>query len=86
MSDKFAGRTTGLSSPAENAAPVTPSNTADLPVACRALYIGGGGDLRITTVGGDTVTFRNAPEGLFPIRARRVHATETTAADLIAVW
>lgn len=86
MSDKFASRTTGLSSPAEFAAPVTPSDGADLAVASRAIYIGGAGDLRVTTVGGDTITFRNAPEGLFPIRARRIHATETTAADLIAVW
>ncbi|MEO0361148.1 MAG: hypothetical protein AAF322_08570 [Pseudomonadota bacterium] len=86
MSDQFAGRTKGLSSPAENAAPISPSDAADLPNVCRAIYIGAGGDLRLTTVGGDTVTFRNAPEGLFPVRARRVHATDTTAADLIAVW
>ena len=86
MPDIFEDRSSGLESPAYNAAAVTPDDGTDLPFASRALYLGTGGDLRLTTAGGDTVTFRNAAPGILPIRAERVHATGTTAADIVAIW
>ncbi|MEM7523154.1 MAG: hypothetical protein AAF360_05220 [Pseudomonadota bacterium] len=86
MSDKFAGRSPGLASPAEFASAITPSDGSDLPTVSRALYVGVAGDIRVATVGGDVITFRNVQAGMLPVRVRRVYATETTAADLIAVW
>jgi hypothetical protein len=84
--DIFEDRSSGLESPAYHAAEVTPSDTADLTVASRALYLGNSGDLRITLASGDTVTFRGIGPGWVPTRTTRVHATGTTAANIVAVW
>ena len=86
MPDMFEDRSSGLESPGYNAASVTPSDSTDLPVTSRALYVGTGGDLRVTTAAGSIVTFANVPEGLLPMRVARVHAAGTTAADILAVW
>lgn len=86
MTDHFKNHASGLDSPARNAAPVTPDDDSDLPVAARSLYVGAAGDVRVTTVGGDTVTFAGVTAGILPVRAARVHATGTTASAIIAVW
>jgi hypothetical protein len=86
MQDHFKNHASGLDSPARNAAPVTPDDGSDLPVAARSLYVGAAGDVRITTVGGDMVTFTGVPAGILPVRAARVHATGTTAAGIVAIW
>lgn len=86
MTDHFRRHASGLDSPARNAAPVTPDDNSDLPVAARSLYVGAPGDVRITTVGGDMVTFTGVPAGVLPVRTARVHATGTTAAGIIAIW
>jgi hypothetical protein len=86
MPDRFKRHASGLDSPARNAAPVTPDDNSDLPAAARSLYVGVTGDVRITTVGGDMVTFTGVPSGILPVRTARVHATGTTAAGIIAIW
>ena len=86
MPDIFEDRTTGLESPSYDAAAVTPSDSTDLTVTSRAIYVGTGGDLRVTAASGSVVTFVNVPEGLLPMRVSRVHASGTTAADIVAVW
>lgn len=86
MLDIFEDRSSSLESPAYDAAPITPDDGNDLPIASRAVYIGTPGDLAATLVGGATVTFRNVPAGILPLRIARVLATGTTAADLVAVW
>ena len=86
MPDIFEDRSSGLESPGFDAASVTPSDSTDLPVTSRALYVGTTGDLRVTTAAGSVVTFVNVPEGLLPMRVARVHAAGTTAADILAVW
>ncbi len=86
MPDIFEGLSSGLESPGLHAAEVIPSDSSDLAVFSRALFVGNGGDLRITTSGGDTVTLRNVPSGVVPLRIARVHATGTTAANIVAVW
>ena len=86
MPDYFKNHASGLDSPARNAAPVAPDDASDLPVSARSLYVGAPGDVRITTVGGDTVTFTAVPAGILPVRAARVHATGTTASSIVAVW
>jgi hypothetical protein len=85
MADTFSGHSNGLSSPAAQAAAVTPSDSTDLANASRALYVGTVGNLAIITVGGSTVTLVGA-SGWMPVRAARVLATGTTASDIVAVW
>lgn len=86
MPDIFEDRSSGLESPGYDAVAVTPSDSSDLPVTSRALYVGTGGDVRVTVGSGSVVTFVNVPEGILPMRVSRVHASGTTAADIVAVW
>ena len=86
MPDIYDDRSSGLESPGYNAAAITPNDGADLPISSRAVYVGTGGDLVVTLVGGSTVTLRNVPVGILPLRVARVLATGTSAADLVAVW
>lgn len=76
------------SSPAFDAAAVTPSDTVDLPDAARALFIGGAGDITIDTlVSGETLTFKGISGGaILPVAARRVRATGTNATFIIALF
>lgn len=86
MPDIFEDRSSGLESPAYFSTEIVPNDSTDLTTDARALYIGTGGDIRVTTSGGNTVTFRNVPVGVLPVRIRRVFALGTTAADIVAVW
>ena len=85
MPDEFESLNTGLESPARRAEAVTPNDAVDLPNSSRALYVGGSGDVRVTTVGGDTVTL-TAASGFLPLCIRRVHATGTSATAIVALW
>lgn len=86
MADIYDDRSSGLESPGYDAATVVPDDAADLPTASRAIYVGTGGDVSVTLVGGGQVVLRNVPPGFLPLRVARVHATGTTAADILAVW
>lgn len=86
MTDKFRDRSSGLESPGHSAAEVTPNDAADLEITSRALYVGQSGDLKVTTAGGNVVTFAGVPAGILPMRVRRVHATGTTASAIVAIW
>ncbi len=88
MSDAFSSNQSGLESPIEHAESVTPNNDSDLPNTTRALWIGTGGDIVITTKGGtSSVTLESVPDGsMLPIRVSRVHATGTTATGIVALW
>lgn len=80
----------GLDSPSRGCAAVTPSDAADLPRDARAIYVGVGGDLKLTTVDGDTVEFRSLPSGsILPVSTRRVWATGQTgtiASAIVALY
>jgi hypothetical protein len=79
---------------AGRAAAVTPSNTVDIPSVSGGtsnngcvLYVGGAGDLKVDTVGGDAVTFVAVPAGSFiPVQVTRVYATGTSATSIVALW
>ena len=85
---------------ANRAATVTLSDTVDIPYVgdqsgaklwpC-ILYVGGAGDLKVTTAGGDEVTFKGLNAGTFiPVQVTRAGATPdgggTAASDVIALW
>jgi hypothetical protein len=81
---------------AYRAAAVTPSDTVDIPSVSTqdgsgnngcVLYIGGDGDVKVTTAGGDTVTFVGLIAGSFvPVQVLRVWSTDTTATSIVALW
>lgn len=70
----------------EDAAAVTPSDSADLP-QFSVIYVGGAGNVKVTTAQGSAVTFSGVNAGtVIPVRVRRVWATGTTATLLTAVF
>jgi hypothetical protein len=78
---------------AGRAAAVTPSNTVNIPALTGGsnngcvLYVGGAGDLKVLTIGGDEVTLVAVPAGSFiPVQVLRVFSTGTTATSIVALW
>jgi hypothetical protein len=52
-----------------------------------AIYIGGSGNLKVVTSGGDIVTYSNVLAGSFlPINIKQVYTTGTTATNILAQW
>ncbi len=85
--DSFSTFAPGLDDPAHGAAAITPHDTNELAYVTRAIYVGGTGDLKLTTVDGSTVTFQSVPVGtIFRIRAKLVFSTGTTATKLVAMY
>ena len=79
MADFFSNYGRTLEAPASKGFDITPHDTNALPVATRAVYIGGAGNLVCRFVGSDAdVTFSAVPAGtILPIRAGYVRATST---------
>lgn len=71
----------------DHAKEITPSDTADLSTVASFLMssTGTGGNFRVTTVGGETVTIYSF-NGNLPLRCTRVWATGTTVAGIVALW
>lgn len=77
-----------VSSPANRAVAVTPSDTVALADIPKALYVGTGGAI-VMRGKSDTAdrTWKNVPSGaLLPFRAEYILATGTTAADILALY
>ena len=76
------------------AAAVTPSDSANIPSITGGtsnngcvLYIGGAGNLRVTTIGGDDVSFTGILAGSFlPVQVVKVWADGTSATSIVALW
>lgn len=75
------------------AAAVTPSDTVNIPAVTGGtnngcvLYVGGSGNIKVTTVGGDDVVFVGLSAGQFvPVQVKRVWSTSTTATNIVALW
>lgn len=74
--DAFGGRESRLSDPYSHGYYVVLSDTEDLPVYARALWLQTPGDpIRIMTVDGDIVILENSLVNLVPIRVKRVFLT-----------
>lgn len=73
---------------AQGASQVTPDNSNDLLLSpTKGVYLGGGGDVKITMMSGDVVTFTGMAAGVIhPISAKRIHSTGTTATAIVAVY
>lgn len=85
--DDFASDHVGMIGPCANAAAVTAHDTNELAHYSRGLYVGVAGNVKVTTVGGDAVTFVGLAAGVIhPIRAKIVWSTGTAATSIVAVW
>lgn len=76
-----------VSSPSLAPVALTPSDSVELAVIPKGLWIGTGGDVTLRAVnGGVDVVFKAVPSGhILPVRARFVRATGTTATDIVAL-
>ena len=84
--DNFSRKQSLVADPATNAVLVTPSNSVDLTDVTRAVYVGGGGDMKVTMQDSGTVLFSGIPAGTtLPIRVSRIWSTTTTATLIIAL-
>ena len=82
MSDVFANRHRRPGDPAIAVFEITPDDGADLAQVTLALNVATPGTVRVTTLDGSTSDVSIHPGAPFPIRARRVWATGTTATGL----
>lgn len=79
--DEFNHLPMTMTAPASYSDPVTPGTP--LTKACRALYVGYGGDITVTTVNGSTDTIPNvADSSILPIRVSGVSSSGTTASGI----
>ena len=88
MSNQGAFRSANATVSAHGAAAVTKSDTAEMPI-CRSLWIGVGGDIKVTMADGQDVTFVGVPSGsVLPVQVIRVWNTGTGAgvASILALY
>lgn len=83
MKDFHPYQRASLTSPAVRARHITPSDTEDLPFISRAIAVTEDGMVRILTQAFDDVTIVIAAGAPFPIRARRIFDTGTTASGIV---
>lgn len=88
MADSTFNRLGGLTSPAWDAASVTPADGSDLSRApTQGLWVGSSGDIALTMAGGTDVTIAGVPAGtILPLRVDRVKSTNTTASSIVALY
>ena len=71
---------------AHGAVALTKSDATVIPV-CRAIYVGGTGDVAVTMADGQTpIVFKAVAVGIFPIQITQLLSTSTTATDVIALY
>lgn len=73
--------------PGEHAAAITPHDTNVLTNTTRGIYVGVTGNVKVTMIGGETVTFAGLAAGVIhPIAAQIIWSAGTTATSIIGVW
>lgn len=76
-----------LTRPITNGAAVTPDDSNDLAYVTRGIYVGTAGNLKVTLLNGDAITFTSLAAGIIhPIRAKRIWTTGTTAANILGLY
>lgn len=67
------------------------SDTVNMTYGRAFLYVGGAGNVKVTTVDGDDVTFTAVPAGTvlggsMPLQIKRVWTTGTSASNLVVMY
>jgi len=86
--DAYEKKVTAVDQPARKAVAITPDDSNDLEVVCRAIYVGTQGDVTVRMAGDDSntpVTFV-AMIGFNPIMAKRIMSTDTDAEAIVALY
>lgn len=88
MATTGAFRSSNATVPAHGARAVTPADGGALPDGiCRALWVGGAGNVNVITADGDTTLFSAVPAGtILPVQCQSVQATSTTATLIVALY
>lgn len=71
--------------PYQRAVAVTKSDS-DMATEATAVYVGSTGDVKVTTVKGDVVTFTAYPVGWLPVSCSRIWSTGTTASNFVCCF
>lgn len=80
-------RTADQAAPAVRWVAVTPSDSVNLSSGCRAIYVGGAGDVALVGDDGVAGTFAAVAAGtILPCQAKRVNLTNTTATLMLALY
>lgn len=86
MTQFHKGRAASITGPAAHGFAVTPDDDTDLSQPVRALYVGSVGAVTVQLSSGAVVTFNGVAGGtLLPVIALRVHATGTTASEIVGL-
>lgn len=86
MANEFPYSGNDPSGVASRANAIVPHDVNDLAYVSRAIYVGGSGDVTLTTLNGDKVAFKGLVAGsILPVRASRVWSTGTTATNLVGL-
>jgi hypothetical protein len=85
--DHFEHAVDSLIAPAKDLFPIVPSDSIDLLVTTKAIYVGTGGDLVLRAVdSGADVRIAGVGSGaILPFRVKAVRLTGTTAADIVGL-
>jgi hypothetical protein len=63
------------------------SDSVDLTVPTRGIYVGVAGNIKLVTIEGETVTFVGVLAGsTIPVRCKQVFSTLTTATSLLGLY
>tara|TARA_B110000008_G_C16718987_1_gene463972 strand:- start:451 stop:720 length:270 start_codon:yes stop_codon:yes gene_type:complete len=67
---------------------ISPDDRNDLDLTGSNLYIGTGGDLKVDTIDGQTITLKNIPSGTMMnwIKVKRIYSRGTTASDIVSIY
>ncbi len=84
--DEFSNLTPDLTSPATAIEEIIPDDQAELSAVTRAINVSGPGLVRMVTIDGFVGDVFIAAGVAFPIRARRVLATGTTATGIRGLY
>lgn len=75
---------------ATDAADITPADGSDLPTPEALIYIGVGGDVKVSPSDPDcacAIVFKNCIAGtVLPVKVNKVYSTGTTATNLVALY
>lgn len=85
MADNVSDKAPGLTTPARNVALVTPSDDTDLANVAKTIEVISAGNLKVTTIGGVTIT-KPFAAGYHPLVVTRVWLTGKTCGDVYAYY
>ena len=87
LQDPFQSQLDTATAPAQNCFVITPNDAQDLSYVTKGIYVGEGGNVSILALRGETpVIFTNVPSGaILDVRAKKILATNTTAANIIGL-